>query len=385
MKSKFTYFIICLSLLSLSGCVEEYTPKDIEEIKDLLIVDGTITNGESVFKITRSVGLQTPLYEAELIYDAEVYVESDNGDIFPGYGGDYWMRWDGTYTVQMGELDPDRKYRLHIAVDNEIYKSSYLSPLFSPPIDSIFSEKPADEKPISIYVSTHDSQDQTKFYKWSYEEHWEVRSELFANAGYINDVLTMFSLNSTNNTYHCWGKDYSKKLLLGATDKISENIISRQKINEMSPSDEKLSVLYYISVKQTLLRNEAYTYFHNLQKNVELTGSIFSAIPSEMKGNIECITSPDTYIVGYVEVSTTTEKDLYINRSKNYYEPTFDTFCFNEDNRTNETDRVTGRPPAGFSFYQYESRLSVRSRCVDCRTKDNASKDKPDFWPTSSL
>jgi len=364
MKSKFICYIICFLMLSFSGCIEEYTPKDIKEIKDLLVVDGTITNGESVFKISRSVGLSEQLYEATPIYNAEVYVETDSGDIFPAeeedwdwgpspwgssldYGGDggfiFPGGWgaDATYTIQMGELDPDKKYRLHIAIDNEIYKSNYLSPLISPPIDNVFSEKPGDGKPVSIYVSTHDPQNQSKFYKWSYEEHWEIRAELVASS-------------------KCWGKDQSKTFLLGGTDKISENIISRQKINEINPSNEKLSILYYISVKQTLLRNEAYAYYRNLQKNVELTGGLFSAMPSEMKGNIECITDPDTYVIGYIEVATITEKSLFINPK--YYEPIRDLLCY------------VPPGPGG-------SEGTIPLRCTDCRFKPNASQDKPDFWP----
>ncbi|MDH6356767.1 DUF4249 domain-containing protein [Parabacteroides sp. PF5-9] len=369
---KKSIYIICTALICLIGCIEEYTPTDIEEIKDLLVVDGIITNGESTFKVSQSVGLQEELYEAKLVNDAELYVETEEGDIFPSQ-----RSGDGIYTVQMGELDPAKQYRLHIAANNEVYKSSFLSPLFAPAIDTIFSEKPAKGKPVSLYLMTHDSQNQNKYYRWSFEEHWEVQAELFANAGYIDDQFMMFYLNTPYNTYYCWGKDHSKKLILGTTDKISENIISRQKLTEIQPTDDRLSILYYISVKQSSLRKEAYAFFQNLQKNVELTGGLFSAIPSEMKGNISCTTNPNIYVVGYIEVSTTTEKELYIDKSKKYYELTYGSTCLDDDYR-----RYTPLP--GYSIYEYYSSVYLRTKCVDCRTRYNASKNKPDFWPTSS-
>ena len=34
-------------LLLLSACVTDYEPKGLEQVRDLLVVDGIITNGES--------------------------------------------------------------------------------------------------------------------------------------------------------------------------------------------------------------------------------------------------------------------------------------------------------------------------------------------------
>ena len=44
-------------LLLLSACVTDYEPKGLEQVRDLLVVDGIITNGETTIKLRRSVGL----------------------------------------------------------------------------------------------------------------------------------------------------------------------------------------------------------------------------------------------------------------------------------------------------------------------------------------
>ena len=38
-------------LLLLSACVTDYEPKGLEQVRDLLVVDGIITNGETTIKL----------------------------------------------------------------------------------------------------------------------------------------------------------------------------------------------------------------------------------------------------------------------------------------------------------------------------------------------
>ncbi|MDH6359011.1 DUF4249 domain-containing protein [Parabacteroides sp. PF5-9] len=369
MRTVFIHLFSYSFFIFFSGCIEEYTAKEIDEIADMLVIDGVITNGESVIKISKSVGLTTPLYEAEMVDDAHVYVEIEHEGTIDGV-----CQGDGTYIVQTGDLLKDRKYRLCISHIGEKYQSEFLSPLYSPEIDSLFSTKKSPGDPVNIYVSTHDPEDQTKFYRWSYNEHWEVRALLFANAGYIDGEFLLFSPFRYPNTYYCWGKDDSKVLLLGSTEKISENIISQKKLTEIEPDDDKLSRLYYILVQQTLLRQEGFNYLNNLQKNVELTGTLFSPIPSEMKGNIECLTNPNMTVIGYIEVSTTTKMELYIDESKDYYEQ--------PDPNKGPVCDITRDPFKGYPYYNYLEPTYASAKCVDCRTMYKASKEKPDFWPT---
>jgi hypothetical protein len=89
----------------------------------------------------------------------------------------------------------------------------------------------------------------------------------------------------------------------------------------LDPSDEKLSILYYISVTQQQLRREAYDYYFNLQKNISQSGSIFFPIPAEITGNIRCLTHPERPVIGYVEVSTTVTAQRFIPESTGLYEP----------------------------------------------------------------
>ena len=364
-------YIIIVVLLS--GCIEPYEPSGVEEISDLLVIEGTITDNESFFSLRTSVGLSELLTGRETVDGAFVCVETENGEILPGI-----FQGNGTYMVETGNLDTGKKYRLYVVADGEEYRSDFLSPLFTPEIDSIVAQKKEDGAPVFINVNTHDSEDKSRYYLWSYKEIWEVTAPLFANFGYLDYAYPIFFTSTTaENTYYCWGRDNSKKMLLGSTDKLSENIISQKKLTEIPCNNDRLSILYYISVKQNQIRKEAYDYYSNIQKNVEQTGSIFAPIPSEMRGNIVCISNPERPVIGYIDVSTTKEKDIFIPEKVGLYEAPM-TFCYSQ---------ITGESEFAYPIYGYYENypglptLYAPFNCVDCRLKEKASKDKPDFWP----
>ncbi|MDH6305133.1 hypothetical protein M2459_002230 [Parabacteroides sp. PF5-5] len=358
---------------SFSGCITEFTPEGIEEVSDLLIVDGAITDSVSTILLSHSVGLSEYLTGNEGIENAQLYVEAENGKRFDGV-----HEGKGTYTIATGALDTNTRYRLRISLKGNEYQSSFLAPLITPEIDSIAPTKKGQGEPVFMCVNTHDPLNQSRYYRWSYEENWEIKAELFANAGYVeNGPPNYFSLSNSNNTYYCWGKNRSRILILATTEKLSDNIVYQKRLVEIPSDNEKLSVLYYIKVKQNILRKEAYDYFSNLQKNVEQTGSIFSPVPSEMKGNIECINNPELPVIGYIEVSTTVQKDLFVPENYGLYESPYRS-CSNL-----VTDDPEFAPPV-YAYYEYMPPSHVTyapRRCVDCTTR--GTKNKPDFWPNN--
>lgn len=369
--------IFIIFVLLLSGCIDEYNPKGIEEVSDLLVIEGTITDDESVFTLRRSVGLSESLTGNETVDNAFLYVEKENGERINGY-----FTENGTYHIPTIQLIPEQKYRLRISIDGEEYESTFLAPIFTPEIDSIFPMKRGQGEPVYMCVSTHDPQNQSRYYLWSYKEHWEVTAELAANAGVDdNGFLISYDLGTSNNTFYCWGKDSSKVLILDTSEKLSENVIAQKRLVEIPCDNDKLSRLYYIDVQQKQIRKEAYDYYTNLQKNIEQTGSIFAPVPSEMKGNIRSTTNPDLPVIGYIDVSTITKKHLYIPREQGLYEAP----------RGSCVGLITDDPEMAYPTWAYyqvqigEPTLWAPFSCVDCRMKYRASKNKPDFWPTNHL
>lgn len=373
---KFKAIIYLLLLFTSAGCIEEYHAKGIEELSNLLVVEGTITEGTMTIKLSRSVGLYGDASDSEQVSNAIVSVESDKGKIYSTISAT-----GGIYNINIDQLDSETKYRLKIRIGDEEYESTYSKPILTPDIDKIFWTKDSNKGVVNICVTTRGTNDQSRYYNWSYSENWEITAKFYSNFMYDeNDGIILYDevTGPYNLKYHCWNSNKSNQFILGSSDKLSENVITEKKLVVTIPSDERFSVLYYIKVYQNMLSKEAYDYFTNLQKNIESTGSIFSPIPSEMRGNIFCITNPDIPVIGYVDVSVVKTKEVFIYPNDGLYEPKVDYGCFSV---TADNERYD---ESSMSMYYYEAldpagNLYAYPRCFDCTTR--GTKNKPDFWP----
>lgn len=361
--------LLIFLVVSFHACIVEYEDDQVKGADPVLVVDGFITNNEARVRITRSIDLSEDFGGSHIINTAIVRVERDDDVIFSeveylGYG---------EYSVKTEELNPSAKYRLSVELDGKLYQSEFLNPLITPPIDEIEVIKEDRGQPVQVFVSTHDPENKSPYYRWSYNEIWEFTTELFRQVAYIGGELVYF--DKYNNTYWCWGRDSSKSLILGSTEKLQENRIHKKKLFEVNPNEEKLTMIYYISVKQYQIRQQAYDYFTNLQKNIEQTGSIFSPIPSETKGNINCVDNPDEIVVGYIEVSTFEEKELFVPDVRSFYEAPSLMPC----GITMDPLGMMLMSPGSLT----QPALYAPSRCLDCT--ERGTKDKPDFWPSDNF
>lgn len=388
--NKLQYILLSILLSGLlSGCIDEYTPKDVEEMSGLLVVEGMITNDTTIIKLSKSVGILEDISELTILYNADVLVETDNGQTFPATS----VSQNGEYIIPIGDLIPGTQYKLKIKAEGNEYESSPLTPVLTPPIDSIYAYKERDGEPIYVTVSTHKEGSETGYYLWSYNEIWEINARLNAellhttepiHPDYEGDIFFAGERGGYivyydnidgpyfNEGLNCWGYGRSNSLLLGSSDKLSENRIINLKLSQYEPSDYRFSSLYYIKLKQNTLRKETYDYLSNLQKNAESTGDIFGPIPSEMKGNIVCTTDPSIHVIGYIDVSITSSMEKFIPRSGSLYEaPYMD--C-----------KEIGEWEDGYAPLYYQERVGIFyawKECLDCRLSRNATKNRPPFWP----
>ena len=369
------------------SCIQEFIPQGIEDVRGILVIDGMIRNGESVFRLSYSVGISDSINGSEAINHAEVYVESNDGLRIPALFTD-----NGIYIAKTPVLDTKKEYRLSAIIDGEICESEFLAPVITAEIDSIFPVKKDRNQSVELCIATHDPGNNSIYYRWEYREAWEVKTELFANARYHEDEngkvidyskLIEHSLNTSENTYYCWGRDSSKTFFLASTEKFSENRIAQQPLVNIPCDHDKLSILYHIEVEQIQIREAAYRYFDDQKKMVDRTGDIFDPILSvSLRGNLYFRNDPNRMVIGYVEVATVTIIDRYIWEREGYYElPPYMCKFYEIPGATYlwERDRW-GYIPA---FYNNEA--SADRRCVDCRLKENASKLKPVGWPTEHL
>jgi hypothetical protein len=345
----------------------------------VLVVDGMITNDTTVVDLSWSIPVNDELLQRDtsvFVADAVVRIETNDGTRFEK--AEYKGR--GKYAIPNGVLEKGKQYRLYVSADGLEYASEFLSPLFTPAIDSLSWRLNQKGDNIYVCVSTHDPENQSYYYRWSYKEIWEFHVELFANGRMENGNRIWHSL--TDNTYYCWGRDSSITYILDSSEKLYKNVIAQKVLTKFPLSDERISTLYYIEVKQYQIRKPAYDYYSNVRRNVEQTGSIFSTIPGEIKGNITCLSDPGRITVGYVEVATMVEQKRFFEDLTGVYLPPV------QDCAKNFMYIMYELPP-GYEYYFLPPELSssppiwAPRRCVDCR--ERGTKNKPSFWPTENL
>ena len=367
MKKSIKY-CFCLLCFILWGCITEYFTSGIDEIADILVVEGIITDDETLIRLNRSGMLDNTYYlQNYFINTANVYVDwrdektQTNGYIEsdPGIHG-------GRYIFQTGLLNPEREYRLRIELDGDIYHSEYSFPIKTPEIDSIFWVKKGYGQNVSIYVATKDLDKEVLYYRWTYKEDWE-----------INSYVRM-----ADYPYRCWNASVSSGLHIGTAERTVVGKLMDILI-EVPPTSRKLSVLYRINIKQNAISKRAYDYFENIKKNAENVGSIFAPTPSELRGNITCITDPVRPVIGYIDVSSTKYKQRFISSSDRLFEiHVWDCdIVSGVDLRERYDDEI---PRWYIQYIPYdrpweEDDVYTTEWCVDCTLYGN--EQKPDDWP----
>ena len=360
--------LLGLLCLLLCGCLTDFEPKDIDDVGDILVVEGTITDDETTITLTRSVNLMDISSNPVYVPNAKVYVECDDGTQFHVYN------WNGQYKIKTGKLNPDLKYSLKIEIEEcehfddrislgmpctsktYVYGTEPSYPIQTPEIDSIFWTKRGMGQPVNIHVATHSPYDEILYYRWWFKEDWEINSPV---------ALDDYPSN-------CWNYSISSEIFLGSAEKTIFGKIT-DNIKEIPTWNKKLSGLYRIIVWQNAISKNAYDYFTNIKKNAETMGTIFAPIPSEIRGNISCITDPERHVIGFVEVTSTKTGQRYIYSREVYERPSGE--C--PFKKLLEIDK--GERYDWIQVSKDEDSYVHRS-CVDC-TYNGANTNKPDNWP----
>ncbi len=395
-------FIFLLSVVVITigtACKKPYLPHVVDASVNYLVVQGVVNAGsDSTFiQISRTVKLSSQTAAAPEA-NAIVNVESDNGVSYP-----LIEQATGRYASPGLNLDATHKYRLRIKTsDAKVYLSDLVNVENSPPIDSVNFVIASNG--LNINVNTHDVKNNTRYYRWEYQETWIIRS--FYHSHYVSTGDTVVPRDDVHNSiWQCWQKDTSSNIILASSARLANDVISQSPIIFISSESEKLSVEYSILVKQYALSSDAFSFWQNIKKNTEQIGTIFDVQPSEISGNIHCLTDPSEPVIGYLSVGSTVSKRVFISqRNLPAWSPILPyTFCQlvkdcclydhqTIDSHENQVDIYmnpgfhenngpyyipidgigqVGAPPIGFT-------TTSDPICVDCTIR--GTNKQPDYW-----
>ena len=389
MNSKIISGIFIVALL-VNGCISEYNATMSSNEKEVLFVDGNIIeNTMATFYITKSFPLDS-IPDEIFIKNADLYIIGSNGYKSPRAINSWY---DGRYQIWVEELDDDVEYGIQIEYDGDTYQSSLSKPLHTPEIDSVSWEQPEKSDAIIFRVSTQDDRTGASFFMWSYTEDWEITAD-YRTTIFFNPMTGDFSIDNSAPQYYCWRKNESDRFIVGSTESLRENRVVNQQLYQYNTADNRFSTLYSVNVTQRAMSKGAYEYYQNIIKVNEEMGGLFTPQPSELIGNITCITNPSKKAMGYVEFTkNTTQKRIFVYpyqltrssiASGCYTIPHEDVLTILMENNISLAHFYNwGYRPAGagMMYEPYTAPMEwAQTYCTDCTVR-GGTKNKPDFWP----
>jgi hypothetical protein len=306
MLKNIKYGTFLMALLIAFGCKKPYFPTLATTANNYLVVEGFINSGnDSTFiKLSHTVNLADSVSASP---------ERAAGVTVEGNGSTYQLNEikPGVYSALPLNLAGSQKYHLRIRLANgKEYVSDDTEVKVTPPVDSVSYQIKADG--LQINVSAHDPANNTHYYRWDYDETWQFHSKYISNYKVVNgDILPR---QVEDQIFTCFANHTSSTVVLASTVKLGSDVVSNAPITNIIPSSEKISMRYSILVKQYALTKEAFDFWENLRKNTESLGSIFDALPSEIKGNIHNTANADEPVIGFVSVGTMSVKRVFIDK-----------------------------------------------------------------------
>jgi uncharacterized protein DUF4249 len=378
------------------GCRKPYSPNVISSNNNYLVVEGIIVAGQdsTIIKLSRSVNLSgTTTTNPEK--DATVIVEGDQGTRYTliESGG-------GRYVAPPLSLDNNHKYHLLInTADKRTYASDFEPVKITPPIDSLYYTINAKNDGLTIRTSAHDASKQTRYYRWDFTETYiyvsDIPSYYIFDPTQPYDTLKSVSRRPDQLINTCYVTRNSTSVLLNSSAALSQDVIEGNPIAGIADTSEKILHRYSIIVRQYALTSDAYNFWYNIKRNTQQIGTIFDVQPSEVPGNIHCTSNPSEPVIGYVSVSSISQKRIFIDRSElpvwPYPQPATCApyfICWNKGSPVDPDLQAGNVIPLGPILPGscdtpprpgYDVQVAYYF-CVDCRYHLNGVTGKPDFW-----
>lgn len=356
--------------LVVNSCIEPFSPPEVTNPGTYLVVDGFLNVSGDTSRIVLS---HTQAVNDDKIFEKEsgatIMADAENGESYA-----FQDVGNGTYELPPTNFNRDAKYRLRIKRSNgKEYESDYVVVSKTPPIDSVTYRVDPGKNAMMIYVNTHDPSNQTRFYRWNFEETYEYRMAYYSSL--TRDYTANQIVPRKDNINVCWRTLSSRDIKLGSTIKLSEDIIRDLPVNIVDIGTNKLYFGYSILVKQYGLTREAFEYWTDLAKTTQGTGSLFDPQPSQVTGNIHAKADARELVFGYFSAAQEQRQRIFIREALGSYPRCAapDTLNFN--------DAFNGSAVLLY-YYMGDGKggyLGTSESCADCRSQGGTTT-KPSFW-----
>lgn len=318
------------------SCTYEYDA-DIPSDTSIIVIDGQIlaggTSSVSVSKATRLDGADesAPLYATGILRGedgSEIQGTTQANGWFEGtspfssyYPGDFKGGYSTGVSISFPSeyLQKGQKYKLFIdAGENGSFESDWLTINKAPVLDKlgyiehegVMSGSYYSGRYVDFTVSAHS--DSSPYFMVSFEEAWEYTALENSSLEYnpeTNQIVEAYSWPLEHPYYRCWRSSGMLTLAISAAGH-TEKTINDAIVTSISAYNEKISVLYRLTVNVGCATKEYQEFWDNLQQISYADGDLFTPIPSNMEGNIHR-TSGSGVVLGFVSASEVASDHMY--------------------------------------------------------------------------
>ena len=354
-RQHFFYIFFCL-LISCVDPISFDVPRDV----NFLLVDGFITDksGPHTIRLARSSPYSNTLDGGveEAVSAAAVSIIDNHGvEIFltETIPGNYATGSD--FSGQTGN-----SYFLRIKIDGKSYESTKETILPASPIETVthdYITKPfinefdnvEDNWGIEFYA-TFESSPEVSYYKWDWVADYVIVQELF-HAEQDPTMPDTCYVNQKTSGY--------VNLLQGNQNAA----FSTEHPVSFVPADFKFNIKYGMNIVQYALSDQAAEFWEQVEKQINISGSIFDPTPARIVGNIKNTQDEDEEVLGYFGAYGQSDRRVFLDNLDVTVLLDLDTI-FHDD-----LDICALANPAESPNF-----------CFNCWEFPGSQSQKPDFW-----
>ena len=380
MRNGIHSIVLLTTVLLAFSCVEPYAPPEVKNDQNLLVVDALLNGGDGTctVKLSRTVPLtESNLTRPELQATVSIVTES---------GTTYTLKDNtnsGNYSTSGISILSNDTYILNIkTINGKQYSSEKVALKVSPQIDSITWKTVEDG--IELYVDTHDNDNNTRYYRWEFDETWAYNSAYQSLYEFSGEKV----VERSDNIYNCYQNFSSSNILIKSTSRFTEDAVRNFQFNSIPKGSQRLFIRYSILVKQYALTLDAFNFWELLKKNTESLGGLFDPLPSQLRGNIQNNNNEGEVVLGYFSASKTVEKRIFISLQDlpDGYKFTDlyplcvkDTAFLDEFGHLPAVNKAADLLISGYYNPFLVGYFYSLNDCVDCRLQSGTNQ-KPSFW-----
>ena len=310
------FYILFLSLVALSSCIDRYFIDDEVSFKSSLVIDGTITDEQELQKIFISHSSNLEKMDFQYVANALVKVMSDDGTEFQFNfefsSNSYWG------IIPQHYLKPGNAFKLIVQYENKVYESTFETMSKSPVVDSVYHEVQInqfynnDNRPrtgLQFYLDLKVDSEFSSYYRWKLEETYEYHATWPISRYWAGGWVDA----GQDNTYFVCYKSEPIQTILSVTTDYVEDVYLKYPLHFVDNTTQKLYYRYSLLVKQYSLTAEAYTFWQQLMENSQNSGGLFDKQPANIYGNISCLSDANEKVLGYFSVSQVSSKRIFVD------------------------------------------------------------------------